>query len=44
MVRAGNVSVARVRRDGRHLVVFAEVATRSTRIRGVRVFAEDQWT
>lgn len=44
MVRAGNVSVARVRRDGRHLVVFAEVATRPTRIRGVRVFAEDQWT
>lgn len=44
MVRAGNVTVARARRDGRHLVVFVEVATRPTRIRGVRVFADDQWT
>lgn len=44
MVRAGNVTVARARRDGRHLVVFAEVATRPMSIRAVRVFADDRWT
>lgn len=44
MVRAGNVAVARARRDGRHLVVFADVATRPPLVRGVRVFADDQWT
>ncbi|KAA0094189.1 hypothetical protein CIW49_25590 [Mycolicibacterium sp. P1-18] len=44
MVRAGSVVVARVRRDGRQLVLFAEVETRPTRIRAVRVFTADQWT
>lgn len=44
MVRAGSVAVARLRRDGRQLVLFADVETRPTRIRAVRVFADDQWT
>jgi hypothetical protein len=55
MIRAGHWVVARVQRDGRHLVLFAEIETRPTgggrswvghheRIRAVRVFADDQWT
>ncbi|MCV7134457.1 nuclear transport factor 2 family protein [Mycobacterium hodleri] len=44
MVRAGSVAVARLRRDGRQLVLFADVETRPTRIRAVRVFADEQWT
>jgi len=44
MVRAGSVAVARLRRDGRQLVLFADLETRPTRIRAVRVFADDQWT
>jgi hypothetical protein len=44
MVRAGHCVVARVKRDGRHLVIFGEIETRPTRIRAVRVFADDQRT
>jgi hypothetical protein len=44
MIRAGHWVVARVRHDGRQLVLFAEIETRPTRIRAVRVFTDDQWT
>jgi hypothetical protein len=44
MIRAGHTVVARVRRDGRRLIVFGELETRPTRFRAVRVFAEDQAT
>ena len=41
MIRAGRCVVARAERDGRRLVVFADVETRPTRIHEVRVFATD---
>lgn len=44
MIRSGRWVVARVRREGRHLVLFVEIETRPTRIRAVRVFTGDQWT
>ncbi|MCW2511954.1 MAG: hypothetical protein JWR11_996 [Mycobacterium sp.] len=44
MLRAGHWVVARARRDGGPLVLFGEIETRPTRIRAVRVFADDQWT
>lgn len=44
MLRAGHSVAARAARDGRRLVVFVELEIRPTRIRAVRVFAEDQWT
>ncbi len=44
MIRAGRTVVARAEREGHRSMVFAELATRPTRVRAVRVFAEDQWT
>ena len=44
MVRAGSVAVARLRRDGRQLVLFADVDTRPAHIRAVRVFTDVQRT
>ena len=44
MVRAGHCVAARLQREGCHLVLFAAIETRPTRIRAVRVFADDQWT
>jgi hypothetical protein len=44
MIRSGYTVAARVRRDGRRLIVFGELETRPTRIRAVRVFADDLWT
>lgn len=44
IIRAGSCVVARVERDGRRFVLFADLQTRPTRIRAVRVFSEDGWT
>ena len=44
MLRAGHTVVARVQRDGHRLIPFADVDTRPTQIRAVRVFADDLWT
>jgi hypothetical protein len=44
MLRAGHSVAARAERDGRRLVIFTELETRPTRIRAVRIFAEDQST
>jgi len=44
MIRSGRTVVARAERDGHRSVIFAEFETRPTRIRAVRVFAEDGWT
>jgi hypothetical protein len=44
MIRAGRTVVARAEREGHRSMIFAEMGTRPTRIRGVRVFADDQWT
>ncbi|HYO04336.1 MAG TPA: nuclear transport factor 2 family protein [Mycobacterium sp.] len=44
MIRAGHSVVARVHRDDHRLMLFGDIETRPTRIRAVRVFADDQWT
>jgi hypothetical protein len=44
VIRAGHTVAARLERDGRRLVLFADVETRPTRIRAVRVFADDDQT
>lgn len=44
LIRAGRCVVARAERDGRRLVLFADLETRPTRIRAVRVFSESGWT
>lgn len=44
MIRSGRWVVARVQREGRNLVLFAEIETRPTRIRAMRVFAGDART
>ncbi|MEU0499207.1 nuclear transport factor 2 family protein [Mycobacterium sp. NPDC006124] len=44
MIRAGTAVAVRVCRDGRQLVLIADLETRPTRIRAVRVFTDDQWT
>lgn len=44
IIRAGHSVAARVQRDGHRMILFADVDTRPTRTRAVRVFADDQWT
>lgn len=44
MIRAGRHVAARVTKNGHRGVLFGEFESRPTRIRTVRVFAEDGWT
>ncbi|MDP9168087.1 MAG: ketosteroid isomerase family protein [Actinomycetota bacterium] len=44
MIRSGHCVAARVRQNGRLLVLFGEIETRPTRVGAVRVFTDDGWT